>query len=168
VSGREQSKLAISSICACVILSIVTAVAHAEDGNMAALKRAEELLKVMNLEKVTMDGVNAAFDLQVQNNPTLGPYREVMRVWAGRYLSWDAIAPKIAALYAQTFTERELQELTAFYRTPTGQKSLKEMVNLYQKSAAIGQEIGQQHQKELQEMMRARATQLEQASKKSQ
>lgn len=156
-----------AAILGCVAFIALPITVHAGDGNAAGLQSAEELLKVMHLEKVTMDGINAAFDLQIQNNPTLTPYRDVMHEWAGKYLTWDSFAPKIAALYAQTFTERELRELTAFYRTPTGQKALAEMANLFQKSAAIGQEIGQQHQKELQEMMRARAAQLEQASKKT-
>jgi uncharacterized protein len=151
-----------------VVLAALAITARAEDGNVPGLKSAEELVRVMNLEKLTMDGVNAAFELQIKSNPTLIPYRDVMHEWAGKYLTWDSFAPKIAALYAQTFTEKELHELTAFYGTQTGQKSLAEMANLFQKSAAIGQEVGQQHQKELQEMMRARADQLEQASKKSQ
>jgi hypothetical protein len=42
-------------------------------------------------------------------------------------------------LYEKHFTETELDELLAFYRTPTGQKAIKELPALVQESIPISQ-----------------------------
>jgi hypothetical protein len=41
------------------------------------------------------------------------------------------------AIYARHFTAQELRELAAFYRTPTGQKALKEMPQVMADTFAV-------------------------------
>jgi len=119
----------------------------------------------MNIEQTTMAGVNAMFELQLQQNPMLLPYRDVFQEWAKSFLTWDAMAPQVVDLYVANFTETELREMTAFYQSPTGQKALTKMEHLFRESAAIGQKLAQQHEAELQAMLHQRATELQQTSK---
>ena len=55
--------------------------------------------------------------------------------------------------------------MTAFYQSPTGQKTLAKMEDLFRQSAEIGRKLAEQHQDELKEMIRQRATELQQTSK---
>ncbi len=55
-------------------------------------------------------------------------------------VSYDTLKDEFVGIYAATFTEAELKELTAFNRSPLGQKALSEMPKLMQQSIAIGQQ----------------------------
>jgi len=123
-------------------------------------------LKVMNIERSMMAGASTMIDVQIQQNPAPGPFRDVMLKWAGKYMTWEAVSGSMTDLYAQTFTESELKEMTAFYNTPTGQKALTEMPGLMQKGAAMGIELAKAHASELDQMIRDRAQELQKLSGK--
>jgi uncharacterized protein len=48
-----------------------------------------------------------------------------------------------AAVYANNFSADELRDITAFYRTPTGEKFLQKLPAVTQQSMALGQRFGQ-------------------------
>lgn len=127
---------------------------------------AEELLKMLGLEKSMQAGSSAMIDAQIQSNPALAPYRDVFQKWAGKYLTWDALGPRMTDLYMQAFTEAELRDLIGFYKTPTGQKALLTLPALQQQRAQIGMEAAQQHKAELEQMLQARKEELDKAQKK--
>jgi len=60
----------------------------------------------------------------------------------------------MAAIYARNFTADELGQLTAFYKTPTGQKLLAKMPDLTRQSMVAGQQFGQALAADLQTRMR--------------
>jgi hypothetical protein len=127
---------------------------------------ATELLRAMGLERTMLAGATTMVDMQIQQNPTLGPFRGVLLKWAERFMTWEAVSPQLIDLYADRFTESELKELVAFYRTPTGQKALVEMPSLMQKGAGIGVELAKKHAPELEQMIRERAQELKKATQK--
>jgi hypothetical protein len=86
-----------------------------------------------------------------------------MRQFFAKYVSWEALRPQLLALYTDTFTESELRELIAFYKTPVGQKSIEVMPGLFQKGIDIGQKLVQDHLGELREAVRKK---LEENAKK--
>lgn len=72
---------------------------------------------------------------------------------------WDAIMPviikgandrvsefadKIAAIYADNFTVSELNDLIAFYQSPTGQKFIARQQTIAVASMTVGQQFGQE------------------------
>ncbi len=125
---------------------------------------ATELLSLMNLEK-TMAGAAAAMtDAMIQGNAILAPYREVILQWARGFMTWETFGPRYVALYTEAFTESELREMIAFYKTPTGQKVLTLMPELMQRGSKIGADVAQEHSAELQEMLRKRAAELQKQS----
>ena len=63
----------------------------------------------------------------------------------------DELKGEIAPLYARAFDARELREMIAFYRTPTGAKLIQLQPQLAQGSMAIGQSWGQRIFKEVEE-----------------
>lgn len=55
-----------------------------------------------------------------------------------------AFVAGVEELYLRHFTAAELRDMTAFYRTPTGRKSLEVMPQLQAESMAMGAEWGRQ------------------------
>jgi hypothetical protein len=119
-----------------------------------AIKAAGELMQVRREDKLLHDQMVAVFDAQVQSNPAMAPYRGTMQAFVDKYVTWDAISPQLTTLYAQTFTESELRDLIAFYKTPTGQKVVSQQSVLGAKSQQIIISIVQAHQAELADMIR--------------
>ena len=54
-----------------------------------------------------------------------------------------ALTALMAQVYARNFTTAELNDLMAFYKTPTGQKLLQSMPVITQQSLAAGQQFAQ-------------------------
>jgi hypothetical protein len=127
---------------------------QAQTPTPGAVKAATELMQVMHADKTLHDQISAAFDVQIQNNPAMVPYRGAMQQFADKYLTWDAIGPQLTTAYAEVFTESELKDLIAFYKTPTGQKLSSQQATLSAKGQAIGLSVVQAHQGELADLIR--------------
>ena len=125
---------------------------------------AVDMLTVLNVERTMVGATTAMTDAMIQGNPALTPYRDVMLAWSAKYLTWENIGPKVVDLYVESFSETELREISAFYKTPTGSKALVLMPELMGKGAKIGADLMQQYGPELQEMLKARAAELERAN----
>ena len=147
---------------------VAAPIAYAQTPTPGAVKAATELMQVMHADKTLHDQISASFDAQVRTNPAMAPYRGAMQAFADKYLTWDAIGPQLASAYAELFTESEIKNLIAFYKSPTGQKLASEQATLVAKGQAIGTSIAQQHQGELADMIRqaqTRANQLPDTTK---
>jgi len=127
---------------------------------------ATELLKVMNLERTMMGGASAMADAMIEQNAAMGPYRDVLLKWAEKYMTWEAFGPRFVSLYTEKFTEAELRDITAFYKTSTGQKALALMPEMLRRGAMLGGEVANEHKQELEQMVRERAAELEKLSVK--
>ena len=114
-----------------------------------SLAAAKELVTVMRLGDqlkallpIIMQGMKPAI---VQNRPEVErDYDAVLPLMLG--LTNERIGEYIdvmAAIYARNFSAAELGEVTAFYRTPTGQKMLEKLPSLTQESMFAGQQFGQ-------------------------
>jgi uncharacterized protein len=54
-------------------------------------------------------------------------------------LSWEKLKPEFLQIYVETFSEAELRELTAFYKTSLGQKLLEKTPELTAKAMQVSQ-----------------------------
>ncbi|HKY87934.1 MAG TPA: DUF2059 domain-containing protein [Pseudorhodoplanes sp.] len=63
-------------------------------------------------------------------------------------------AEGIAVIWASNFTADELRQVSAFYRTPAGQKFLQQMPVIAQQSMAMGQKFGESLMNDLQGRMK--------------
>jgi hypothetical protein len=127
----------------------------------------QDLFGAMKLKTELQRLPDAMINSEISRNPGLAPFRDVMVNWLKKYLTWDAMAPHLTKLYAETFSEVELKEMAAFYRTPTGQKAMAKMPELTQRSAMIGAQLGQAHSEELKKLMDARQEQLAKQQEKT-
>jgi uncharacterized protein len=61
---------------------------------------------------------------------------KVMKILSGA-LSWDSLEPEYAKIYADAYTEQQIDDLLAFYKSPTGQVMVEKTPILIQEASAI-------------------------------
>ena len=55
-------------------------------------------------------------------------------------LSWDSVRPVYIQVYQETFTQNEVDDLTAFYKSPAGAALLDKMPTVFQKTSTLMQQ----------------------------
>jgi len=118
---------------------------------------AEELLSVSGMKGSMDKMIDNMLTMQVQRNPNMLPYKDIMMKFLRKYLSFENIRGDFISIYTEEFTEGELRKITAFYRTPVGQKTIQRMPALMRKGAQVGVSKVVAHMGELQAMIKAEA-----------
>lgn len=136
--------------------------AAAQEHTPSHVAAAVELLQLMNVQASVDASIDAMLRLQMEQNPALAPFEQTMRDFFAKYMSWSALRDQYVDLYADAYTESELKEMAAFYRSPVGQKVARTTPELLTRSAKMGEETVQAHMSELQQMIMDRVQQLQQ------
>jgi uncharacterized protein len=77
-------------------------------------------------------------------------------------LSWRQIKSKMEDLYVNNFTENEINDMLAFYRSPTGQKFVEKMPVIMTSAMEIGQKQSQIMMPKLNTLIQQMKKELEQ------
>jgi hypothetical protein len=125
------------------------------------LRAAKQLLDIVHVDRTTKQTLDVLLKMQLQQQPKLQPYEDVLRTFLQKYMSWDSLKDDYARFYAEALTEDELKQIMAFYKTPVGQKAINTIPSLMAKGAALGQKRVQENRAELQEMINAKQKQLQ-------
>ena len=142
------------------VLWLVLALASAPAGvafadEASSRQAATELLSLMDMENLLKQGIEQELSAQLQGTPmaaTLGPK---IKGFLSRYLAWKALEPEFVALYQKSFTEDELRQLIAFYKSPLGKKTIAVMPSLQMQGAQIAKAKVQMHMNELMQLLQA-------------
>jgi hypothetical protein len=110
-----------------------------------------ELFKLTNMASNMSQQLEANLQAQLLMNSAIAPFLDTYRQFLAKYASWQSIEPELVALYIRTYTEPELKQLLAFYRTPLGKKSLRLMPYFMQQYALLSAERLREHMPELAE-----------------
>jgi len=110
---------------------------------------ARELMEAAQVQKAAMAGVELTIGEQVRANPAMSRYRQVMMEWARSLFTSQEAINAFAALYADAFTEEDLRQMVAFYRTPVGQKMAASQGVLATRGAELGRELAERKQADL-------------------
>lgn len=70
---------------------------------------------------------------------TLERYQAQANAALDKAIGWEHLEPELVALYTEAFSEGELEELIAFYRSPLGVKMLERLPTLNARSAQLTQ-----------------------------
>lgn len=138
-------------------LSLICLAAHA---NQEADAQAQALLDSLNMEQAFDQTIDKTLDIQLKQNPALLPYRGVMRQFFRKYMSYESIKGELVSIYSNAFTAQELKEITEFYRTATGKKTVALMPELFAKGGELGARRVQEHLPELRAQMSEAAARL--------
>lgn len=131
-----------------VALAAAGLVARAEESSH--WKRAEQLLSMMDVQK----NIEQSFDMvkkmqveQLAKLPSASPeeaakaqafFNQLMEM-ISQEMTWEKVKDDYIRIYAETFTEEELDEIIKFYQTPVGQKLIAKMPELSRRSIEVGQ-----------------------------
>jgi len=135
-----------STFLVCASLLLASRASADEASHRAAIVEFFKLADMENLMNETMDGMMQA---QLQMNPAMAPMQETFKKFIAKYMSWKSLEAEFVTIYMQNFSEAEMKQLLAFYRTPTGRKALKQMPKLMQQGAQVGARRVQEHMPEL-------------------
>lgn len=119
------------------------------------LAAAQQMLIALGIDKqfgtIVTNQVDVASN-QVPDDKKVA-FKKVMNTFMAKYFTWDLLKDKMAAIYANEFTEDELKQITVFYNSPVGQKVGQKLPSLTQRAMMVGQEAVVAHKDELQQMM---------------
>jgi hypothetical protein len=121
-----------------------------EKSHRAAVK---ELFKAMDLPKKMQDTLDQTLENQIKFQPPLKPYREVMRKFLVKYMSYESLEDELVSLWVKEFTENEVQELIRFYQSPVGKKVLSKQPEMHAKISQLTSKRIQANQEELKKMI---------------
>lgn len=110
---------------------------------------AKDMLDCMNMGETFSKTIDSTLDLQIQQNPALKDKRKAMKTFFDRYMSWASLENDFIKIYVEAYTEEELKEITVFYKTPVGQKTVRLMPELMRKGGEIGNRRVQENMHEL-------------------
>jgi hypothetical protein len=154
----NQSKLFVAAA-----MLFLGTLAHAQTTTSTAAVSPERLKAAQGLLTATDVGnqMTAMYNNIIETSSAQIPedkkvkFKEVMRTFLNKYMSYASLEPELVKIYAEEFTEQELKDITKFYLTPAGKKMAQKLSVLQQKGMAIGQQRVQAHMAELQESMKA-------------
>jgi uncharacterized protein len=122
------------------------------------VEAAESLLDLLDMDRMLRQSTDAMLRMQQEQNPMLAQFDDIMREFLERYLSWEELRPEYVRLYTDIYSEAELREMQAFYRTPLGQRMIATMPELMIRSSEISQRRMQAHMPELMRRLMERAS----------
>lgn len=130
----------------------------AKDSHTAAV---EEFFLVMKMKETTDRTTEQMMDMQIAQQPQLAAFKDVMTDFLRKHVSYDALKDDMVKLYRNEFTEDEIRTMTAFYRTPVGQKAVSKLPTLAAAGAQLGMSRVQANMGELQQAILKRQQELQ-------
>jgi hypothetical protein len=105
-------------------------------------------------------------DFPPESKETVQKLKGELKAWVAQQMSWDNVKDIYIDVYAEVFTEQELNEITAFYQTPLGKKMLQKMPALVQTTLQRTQGMMQQKLPEIEKHMEESISELQTKYKK--
>ncbi len=121
--------------------------------NEDVIDAAKKLLEVMGLKKVYKNAVEASTQRLINANPNFSKIKDKIKQFYEKNIGWDVMKEDLAKLYAKYFTKKELEDITAFYKTPTGQKVLSKMGKLTYEGQMLTRKRLEPHLDELKKLL---------------
>jgi hypothetical protein len=118
-----------------IILMSACGTAFADDINATV---AEKLVVSLGMEKSLDAAIEQRVDTQIKQKMEMSPYKEVMTKFYGKYMSYNSLKPELTKMVSQTFSKKEMEDIAAFYDTPTGKKMIAKMPEIVSKAAKSG------------------------------
>jgi uncharacterized protein len=120
--------------------------AQVSEGEIAL---ALQLVDLADMRGAALAGVGVMLDQQVEMQPELAPFRNILEDWAKDVFTSQEAADGFARLYAETFTEGELRDMVAFFRSPTGRRMASEQASISARAEEIGQQLAESRSEDL-------------------
>ena len=117
---------------------------------------ARELIQVLDMEKQHESSFETMLAGVGGTNPAMAEVHGLFMDFFKEFMSWKVLEPEFVRIYREAFSEADLRELTAFYKSPIGRKYSAAAPQLMKQSVAVSQKLMQQHMPELQRRIEAK------------
>ncbi len=140
------------------LFALLPTLAHADEASHRAA--AAKLLDAVNSKSVMRAAFMAFIDsagtnLGAKTSPAeIADMKQALSDWFDQDFKWEDLQPKLVDIYIKAFTEDELNQLAAFYKTPVGQKALTQLPEMMKQGAAVGQQYAASKQASLMERIK--------------
>ena len=125
---------------------------------------AEKVLELTGSQKTLNQTVKTLVNNQLRRNSNLAPYKEMMRQFFEQYVGFEALKKDLAVSMTKEFTEKELNEIVAFYETTAGQKIIEKLPSVIAKEISLGAGRIKQNTHKLEEKITAAAEKAKKAA----
>jgi hypothetical protein len=79
-------------------------------------------------------------------------------------MGWDDMQADLLVIYKQNFTDQEISDMLAFYKSPTGQSVLQKMPVVMQESMQVGQQMAMKAMPKIRALSEKMVQEMEDAS----
>lgn len=135
------------------VLLLCTATLPCAADEVSKAKSTEELLALMNADKMVdqmFEQMQTMIRSQLSSMPAPAGKETQAKAMAAdiqtqmfdlirKRMSWDRMKPEYMRMYAETFSEDEINGMVAFYRSPAGRATLEKLPLVMSKTMAIVQ-----------------------------
>ena len=108
--------------------------ALAQDTSATHREAVKQLMEVTRVRELTQQSMDEVMKSQMEQMPQLKPYEGIMQTFVREQMDWSILEPEFTRIYLDVFTEKELRDMVAVYKTPIGQVMLAKMPQLLAKS----------------------------------
>ncbi|NLC23430.1 MAG: DUF2059 domain-containing protein [Oxalobacter sp.] len=135
-----------------ILAAFVSCGALAQTSQPASKASIEQLLEIMETKQMyeaTMQEMTKMVDqstARIMNRippEKQGKFKKAMAqldTIIKEEMSWDKMKSQYVQIYMETFTQQEIDDLAAFYQTPSGKSFIKKQPLVIQRTSAISQE----------------------------
>ena len=142
-------------VVACIVFSMGSALA--QNTNVASSPEAHQeaklLLDTMHMGKSMNSAMQGMLQTQLASNPKMLQFKDDLELFINKHASYEALYPDLLELYAQTYSVEEMRELTRFYKSPIGQRTIELMPELMIRAQQMGVKRVEDNKAELVEMV---------------
>ena len=69
-------------------------------------KAAEDLLQIMGTESQMERSIDQSLDAQIKVNPAIGPFKDVMKKFLAKHMSYASLKEELITIYVEAFSEK--------------------------------------------------------------
>lgn len=147
------------------VLYFAASLAYADDASKAA--KVEEFFKLAKMDDTIRQALALSANqiksgmlqqmtgtkLPPEQEKSMGEFQEKVTSLVSGALSWENLKPSYVKLYADAYTEPQIDDILAFYRSPTGQAMVANNSSLMTKASTIAQKQLAEVMPELQKLI---------------
>ena len=98
-----------------------------------------ELLDTMQFEKTINQSIDCSIEMIKKMVPEGDKTEEIIAKFFTQLFKMESMREKMVEIYSEIYTEEEIKDMTAFYKSKTGQKVLEKMPEIMQRSMELTQ-----------------------------
>jgi uncharacterized protein len=128
-------------------LCAVCQAAPPTEQSISALLEASKAQLTARLITITAQSVRQGMNAALKGKTPTEKQQHDMDAIAAKFeqtmrdaLAWDNVRPVYIQVYQETFTQNEVDDLTAFYKSPAGAALLDKMPTVFQKTSTLMQQ----------------------------